>query len=345
MQEASKSNFVLSNLCVYVAQDCTINVQEVIQLCTAKSISKDDYRSKTLHQHFSFNYAPSTSSISGLRRKSRNSLKSLGSSFELASNASKDNAGALKMSPLWSHSNEELQYNRTPLHSVPQNLHSPTDSSRTSSSSKSADSDCAKGSDDTWKAVLILVPLRLGGEKFNTIYTDCIRKLFCMPLCVGIIGGKPKHSMYFVGCQDDKLICLDPHYSQETIDVIMDNNFPLESYHCSNTKKLLINRMDPSCTIAFYCKTRHDLNVLKQFTRNELRPSARDRSISDHAIFFFEETVAATATEPASSLGNSDCASKCSDHTVFNQNHDEDDESTDRNDFVLLWNRIVNVNY
>jgi len=109
---------------------------------------------------------------------------------------------------------------------------------------------------EDWTPVLILVPVRLGsGEKVNRIYAPHVKALLTNDHCVGIIGGRPKHALYFMGFQDDNLLHLDPHLVQDSVDVNCPD-FDLSTYHCRSLRKMSLSKMDPSCCIGFLCRSR-----------------------------------------------------------------------------------------
>ncbi|KAG7297920.1 hypothetical protein JYU34_018675 [Plutella xylostella] len=128
-------------------------------------------------------------------------------------------------------------------------------------------SQCRKAT-GPWKSLILLVPVKLGTDKLNPIYGPCLTSLLTLEFCIGIIGGRPKHSLYFVGYQDDRLIHLDPHYCQEMVDV-WQPNFSLQTFHCRSPRKMPITKMDPSCCLGFYLATESDfetfVNVIKPF--------------------------------------------------------------------------------
>lgn len=126
------------------------------------------------------------------------------------------------------------------------------------------------------RAVIILVPVRLGGEKTNPEYFDLVKSILSLDYCLGIIGGKPKQACYIVGFQDDSLIYMDPHYCQSFVDV-STSDFPLQSYHCPSPKKMPFTKMDPSCTIGFYSRSVEDFERIRQELSKVLQPSARDK--------------------------------------------------------------------
>ncbi|KAK2461157.1 hypothetical protein APHAL10511_006684 [Amanita phalloides] len=71
----------------------------------------------------------------------------------------------------------------------------------------------------TWgdRPVLLLLGVRLGIDRVNPIYYDTIKQLYTFPQSVGIAGGRPGSSYYFVGAQGNSLFYLDPHQSRHAI--------------------------------------------------------------------------------------------------------------------------------
>ncbi|GMK58524.1 hypothetical protein CspeluHIS016_0505560 [Cutaneotrichosporon spelunceum] len=66
-------------------------------------------------------------------------------------------------------------------------------------------------------SVLILVATRLGLDNVNPVYYDSVKSMFTWPQSVGIAGGRPDSSYYFVASQADHLFYLDPHYTRPAV--------------------------------------------------------------------------------------------------------------------------------
>ncbi|CAG0914162.1 unnamed protein product [Notodromas monacha] len=121
--------------------------------------------------------------------------------------------------------------------------------------------------DDWSTSLLLFVPLRLGTEKLNPVYLPALKAFLSHECCVGVIGGKPKHSLYFIGFQGENLISMDPHFVQPTVDT-ENPDFCTKSYHCEKPRRIPFTQMDPSCCIGFYCRHREDFQNLVRFTQD-----------------------------------------------------------------------------
>jgi cysteine protease ATG4 len=111
----------------------------------------------------------------------------------------------------------------------------------------------------SWRPVIIMAAVRLGvGESLNPMYVHSIVNLFRIPQCVGIIGGKPNASLYFVGTQDDNIFYLDPHFVQQAS--MNDGNSDNECH--SSVLSMPFSHMDPCFVIGFLCSTRDDVDSL-----------------------------------------------------------------------------------
>ena len=91
----------------------------------------------------------------------------------------------------------------------------------------------------------------------NELYEE-FSKLFELPQMVGIIGGRGKFGLYFVGCQKDNLILLDPHFNQETVEnetKIQENR---DTYRWNHIRTIKIKKLDPWIGIGFIIRSYAD---------------------------------------------------------------------------------------
>lgn len=134
--------------------------------------------------------------------------------------------------------------------------------------------------------ILILIPLKLGEEGLNPIYIPQLVDLFSWQQFVGIIGGIPRSSFYFIGVQEgEEISCnkdtkdtksslinkhfhdiffyLDPHLCRPYVN--MTGAFDSASYHCSSPSAKLIRFVDPSMALGFLCKNKEEyLDFIKK---------------------------------------------------------------------------------
>jgi cysteine protease ATG4 len=118
--------------------------------------------------------------------------------------------------------------------------------------------------DTVFKSVLILVPLRLGIDSLHPTYYPALKACFELPSFVGIAGGRPNSSLYFIGLQGDDLIYLDPHFSRPALETKSLSEYTREdfsTYHCTIPRRIPISNLDPSMMLGFYCRTRKELDL------------------------------------------------------------------------------------
>jgi len=70
-----------------------------------------------------------------------------------------------------------------------------------------------------WVPGILFIQLRLGLTKINPLYFSALKKTFRFRNSLGIIGGRPNHALYLVGYTEDDIIYLDPHNTQQYIDL------------------------------------------------------------------------------------------------------------------------------
>lgn len=114
----------------------------------------------------------------------------------------------------------------------------------------------------TFQPTLVLVGIRLGIDRITPVYWEALKAALQMPQSVGIAGGRPSSSHYFIGNQNTSFFYLDPHTTRPALPLHADPTHytidEVSSCHTRRLRRLDIREMDPSMLIGFLIRDEED---------------------------------------------------------------------------------------
>lgn len=122
--------------------------------------------------------------------------------------------------------------------------------------------------DKTITPTLILLGTRLGPDRITPVYYEALKQSFTFPQSIGIAGGRPSSSHYFIGCQGELFFYLDPHETRPALPYHSDaGSYTAEEISTCHTRRLRglkIGEVDPSMLIGFLIKDEDDWQDFKR---------------------------------------------------------------------------------
>ncbi|KAF3931712.1 hypothetical protein ABW19_dt0205594 [Dactylella cylindrospora] len=122
--------------------------------------------------------------------------------------------------------------------------------------------------DGVFHPTLVLVGIRLGIERVTPVYWEALKSSIMMSQSVGIAGGRPSSSHYFIGVQGQSLFYLDPHNTRPLLPYRADpatyTSEEVELCHTRKLRRLHLREMDPSMLLAFLIRDEVDWQSWKQ---------------------------------------------------------------------------------
>lgn len=182
---------------------------------------------------------------------------------------------------------------------------------RLSTSTKAVEATELNDSSSYWRPLVLFIPLRLGLTEINPLYFRSLKATFALPQSLGILGGRPNHALYLIGCVGDDLVYLDPHTTQTAVNIAEDVRLkgsstsetqePTEdsqenrtnsvevcddvSYHCERASRLPITSLDPSLALCFLCTTEEDFEQWAKLMMKKLVGSPQREAEETQPLF------------------------------------------------------------
>ncbi|KAL4751155.1 cysteine protease atg4 [Aspergillus terricola var. indicus] len=145
----------------------------------------------------------------------------------------------------------------------------------------------SRDEEGTVRPTLILLGLRLGIDRITAVYWNGLKAVLQLPQSVGIAGGRPSASHYFVAVQGSHFFYLDPHNTRPALRYSESGTYTedeVNTYHTRRLRRLNVQDLDPSMLIGFLIRDEDDWKDWKaRVTSLEGKPIITILSESDAA--------------------------------------------------------------
>jgi len=118
-----------------------------------------------------------------------------------------------------------------------------------------------------FQPTLILLGIRLGIDRITPVYHAALKACLELPHSVGIAGGRPSSSHYFLGHQGDSFFYLDPHSTRPMLPAKNLSSSDVDTCHTRRVRRLGIADMDPSMLLGFLVRSREEFEDWKELVK------------------------------------------------------------------------------
>lgn len=177
--------------------------------------------------------------------------------------------------------------------------------------------------DVEWAPLIILIPIKVGMETVHPMYIPSLESLFMIPQSIGVVGGKPYSSFYFIAGQGDVLHFLDPHYVQDYVPIPPDKvSFEISTWTDPEIRWIKAINVDATFSAGFFIRNKADFirfETISKFIFTKVQP-----------LFSFEHGLVSKESLLNCSSSNLSSSASSTTHNRPHQAHSHEANTTRR---------------
>lgn len=136
----------------------------------------------------------------------------------------------------------------------------------------------AHDENNVFRPTLILLGTRLGIDRITPVYHASLKRALELPQSIGIAGGRPSSSHYFIGTQGNTFFYLDPHTTRPLLP-LHPSDTDVATCHTRRLRLINVDEMDPSMLLGFLIRSEQDWKEWRTAITEPSQGTTKDKPI------------------------------------------------------------------